>query len=118
MSNEDKEPYETQSNASKAEYARMKLLTPAERIMVLAAQAMHHPVRYICACLHAFRKEKTMPFGVNCVHIQLIVTNQRLQNMPKPGAQLIVTSQRLQDVFVPACMHAYLIVTSQRLHNA
>ncbi|DBA70695.1 TPA: hypothetical protein ACH3X2_012071 [Trebouxia sp. C0005] len=43
MSNEDKEPYETQSNASKAEYARMKLLTPAERIMVLAAQAMHHP---------------------------------------------------------------------------
>ncbi len=54
MSNEDKEPYETQSNASKAEYARMKLLTPAERIMVLAAQAMHHPVSCICACLRAY----------------------------------------------------------------
>jgi len=53
MSNENKEPYETQSNASKAEYARMKLLTPAERIMVLAAQAMNHPVRCIPACLPA-----------------------------------------------------------------
>ena len=45
MSVAEKEPYETLSNASKAEYARMKQLTPAERIMVLAAQAMHHPVR-------------------------------------------------------------------------
>jgi len=54
MSNEAKEPYETQSNASKAEYARMKQLSPAERIMVLAAKAMHHPVRCICACLHAY----------------------------------------------------------------
>ena len=44
MSVAEKEPYETLSNASKAEYARMKQLTPAERIMVLAAQAMHHPV--------------------------------------------------------------------------
>ena len=51
MSNEDKEPYETLSNASKAEYARMKQLTPAERIMVLAAQAMHQPVRCIRACV-------------------------------------------------------------------
>ena len=50
MSNEDKEPYETLSSASKAEYARMKQLTPAERIMVLAAQAMHQPVR----CIYAY----------------------------------------------------------------
>ena len=49
MSAEQKEPYETLSTASKAEYARMKLLTPAERIMVLAAQAMHHPVSFSCA---------------------------------------------------------------------
>ena len=47
MSVAEKEPYETLSNASKAEYARMKQLTPAERIMVLAAQAMHHPVRLL-----------------------------------------------------------------------
>ena len=52
MSSEDKEPYETLSNASKAEYARMKQLTPAERIMVLAAQAMHQPVRCICEHTH------------------------------------------------------------------
>lgn len=45
MSLEDKEPYELLSTASKAEYARMKQLSPAERIMVLAAQAMHHTVR-------------------------------------------------------------------------
>ena len=48
MSSEDKEPYELLSNASKAEYARLKQLTPAERIMVLAAQAMHDPVRCMC----------------------------------------------------------------------
>ncbi len=89
MSNEDKEPYETQSNASKAEYARMKLLTPAERIMVLAAQAMHHPVRYICACLRAYREDKTTPFGVYYVHTQLIVTNQRLQYMPTLQHKLV-----------------------------
>ena len=84
MSSEDKEPYETQSNASKAEYARMKLLTPAERIMVLAAQAMHHPVRCIFACMH---------FGLHafwpvCMH-----------------TQFNVTSPRLQDAFVHACIH-------------
>lgn len=44
MSPEDKEPYETLSTASKQEYARMKQLTPAERIMMLAAQAMNHTV--------------------------------------------------------------------------
>ena len=44
MSMEEKEPYETLSTASKQEYARMKQLTPAERVMLLAAQAMHHPV--------------------------------------------------------------------------
>ena len=49
MSSEEKEPYELLSTDSKAEYARLKQLTPAERIMVLAAQAMHHPVRCMCA---------------------------------------------------------------------
>ena len=49
MSSEEKEPYELLSTGSKAEYARLKQLTPAERIMVLAAQAMHHPVRCMCA---------------------------------------------------------------------
>ena len=44
MSPEEKEPYETLSTASKQEYARMKQLTPAERIMLLAAQAMNHNV--------------------------------------------------------------------------
>lgn len=42
MSAEDKEPYELLSTASKAEYARMKQLSPAERIMVPATYAMHH----------------------------------------------------------------------------
>lgn len=51
MSAEDKEPYELLSTASKAEYARMKQLSPAERIMVLATQAMHDPVR----CMFALR---------------------------------------------------------------
>lgn len=46
MSMEEKEPYETLSTASKQEYARMKQLTPAERIMVLAAQAMNHTVSH------------------------------------------------------------------------
>ena len=51
LSAEEKEPYELLSTASKAEYARMKQLSPAERIMVLATQAMHHPVR----CMFAWR---------------------------------------------------------------
>ena len=57
MTPAEKEPYETLSNDSKAEYARLKQLTPAERIMVMAAQALHHPVssllcRACCACMH------------------------------------------------------------------
>lgn len=54
MSLEEKEPYETLSTASKQEYARMKQLTPAERIMLLAAQAMNHTVRssYSHPCPH------------------------------------------------------------------
>ena len=51
MSAEDKEPYELLSTASKAEYARMKQLSPAERIMVMPTQAMHHPER----CMFAMR---------------------------------------------------------------
>ena len=89
MSSEDKEPYETQSNASKAEYARMKLLTPAERIMVLAAQAMHHPVRCIFACMH-FCLHAFLPA---CIWPAYMHT------------QFIVTSPRLQDASVPACIH-------------
>ena len=63
MSAEDKEPYELLSTASKAEYARMKQLSPAERIMVLAAQAMHHPVR----CM----------FALNIHLYMYIITNAR-----------------------------------------
>lgn len=51
MSAEDKEPYELLSTASKAEYARMKQLSPAERIMVLATHAMHPSIR----CMFAYR---------------------------------------------------------------
>ncbi|XP_075263971.1 high mobility group-T protein-like [Convolutriloba macropyga] len=37
---EEKKPYEDMSSASKSEYARMKMLTPAERVMVAAAATM------------------------------------------------------------------------------
>jgi hypothetical protein len=43
MSPEEKLPYENMSTASKAEYARLKTLTPAERVMVAAAARMQQP---------------------------------------------------------------------------
>lgn len=43
MTPEQKLPYENMSTASKAEYARLKTLTPAERVMVAAAARMQQP---------------------------------------------------------------------------
>jgi hypothetical protein len=58
MNAREREPYERLSTASKAEYARMKMLTPAQRIVaagaagVAATQPQVRAPLHDCLCRH------------------------------------------------------------------